>query len=1117
MGRRGLLFPYPAVDPVCIGGMPPGKEDVFMRKGRRRGLSLLLVLVMLLGLLPGTAWAAGDEIAVRIGAQAAGSLLCAPQEQVKVSADLAESYGYEDEVDGVSALDVLVRIHEIIFGESFTAETAESMLKVSSGYITCVFGIETSAFGVAVNGEAPMDKTTIFPGGDGYAESYLGLSITQTAIQEGDLVEFFVYQDTSFYSDYYTWLATEEGRVDYVVAQTNEPMSLSVKGYCYAFYSTTTDLSLRDGSALATYGACEDLPVVLVAADTGAVTETGVTADENGDFIISFDTAGTYFLSVQGDEYTSVIMPWCVVEVKDTLTETDKVSAALANLGETDLVGKNPSLSTLNQNLTLPQATYSGTKISWSLETQDSSVIGYYPEYGGEYLTTVYIGDAKAYSVSATLTATISSTEDEEIYKTKSFALTVPAAESDDADQATVVDYGSIMAGIASNWSEGETEASSIAENDLPWAVVDMAAYGSALGTTEQERYESLLGQSGNSAQAKYILAEYAQKKNVTAPSIPEYPDVWSAPSVLLARIAGGSGVSGDNTALITCMTSYLTGSERDVDTVAAMLPALAPYYDEPDVKSVVDTAVTWLSSQQSEGGTWKGNANSTAVVIVGLSALGIDAHTDSRFIKDNKSAVEGLLSFALADNSGFGYGGNVIYNSMATEQGFRALVSYARMKDSNKAYNIYLEAKDSTGVVSAPDITATVKPGDGGSGSGGASKVTVTVSVMVPPEGGAEGQYTYYHDSALYTNLLGGSERVTVSSGTTALSVLKGVLGEADISYRESSGYVTEINGLAAFDHGPRSGWQYMVNGTAPQESASTYTFTQNSTLVWYFTDDYAKEKDAESWNGGTQTGTGAEVKEQADGSYKVTLPKDSTGSVLVTIPKVSEGDLLVIVHADGTQEVVKKSVVQDGTAYLMLDENATVKVVDYVSDFNDVKEDAWYADAVDFTAGRGLFSGVGGGSFAPNETLNRGMVVTVLYALEDAGAQKTAGLFDDVAEDAWYAQGTAWAVEAGIVSGYGDGQFGPNDAITREQLALMLYRCAQYMKLSTGTGASLDGFGDEEEISSWAQQAMSWAVSAGILGGTPEGNLNPGGTATRAEAAVMVSQFVAWMLKSV
>ena len=1073
-----------------------------MRKGRRQGLSLLLVLVMLLGLLPGTAWAAEKQISVKVTVYVQG----VPALDREGEAMLNRTVNVRDENgDGVYSLDeVLLATHQTYAPNG--AEDYQSGFSPEWGSysVSELWGVETTATGFYKN-----HKTTN--------------TVDAEMIKEGDRIDAFVYKDQSAWTDRYCYFSQDGKSLDALSTCVGEEFELTLNYDVWGSISAQPTAPIGVFGTDGTYSKPESLRGEWI---MGEIYMMNPTTDSDGTVKMSFTTPGTYLLTAQYDSenYTDyyndppryyLVPPLCTVTVYED-TPQGHVNAAEDNLTQEVFLSGNGSLDNLSKNLTLPTSTYDKTTITWSLETQDSSVIGYYPEYGGEYLTTVYIGDAKAYPVSATLTATISSTEDEEIYQTKSFALTVPAAESDDAGQATVVDYGSIMTGIVSNWSDEETETSSITENDLPWAVVDMAAYGSALGTTEQKRYESLLGQSDNAAQSKYILAEYAQEKNVKAPSIPEYPDIWSAPSVLLARIAGGAGESGENTALITCMTSYLTGPERDVDTVAAMLPALAPYYDEPDVKSAVDTAVTWLSSQQSESGAWKGNANSTALVIVGLSALGIDAHTDSRFIKNNKSAVEGLLSFALADNSGFGYGGNVTYNSMATEQGFRALVAYARMKDNNKAYNIYLEAKDSTGVVPAPNITATVKP-DGGSGSGGASRVTVTVSVMVPPEGGAEGQYTYYHNSALYTNLLGGSEKVTVSSGTTALSVLKSVLDEADISYQESSGYVTEIGGLAAFDHGPRSGWQYMVNGTAPQESASTYTFTKNSTLVWYFTDDYTKEKDAESWGGGTQTGTGAEIKEQADGSYQVTLPKDSTGSVLVTIPKVSEGDLLVIVHADGTQEVVKKSVVQDGTAYLMLDESATVKVVDYVSDFNDVKENAWYADAVDFTAGRGLFSGVGGGSFAPDETLNRGMVVTVLYALEDAGAQKTAGLFDDVAEDAWYAQGTAWAVEAGIVSGYGDGQFGPNDAITREQLALMLYRYAQYMKLSTGTGASLEVFGDEEEISSWAQQAMSWAVSAGILGGTPEGNLNPGGTATRAEAAVMVSQFVAWMLKSV
>lgn len=1072
-----------------------------VRRGSRRGLSLLLALVLLLGLLPGTAWAADrGAITVKIRVQDSYSFLYA-DEALIVSPGTAERYGYSNgngiDEEQVTALDVLVAAHAAYYGSDFTAESAQTYLKVnSSGNPTEMFGNDnTNKFsGFATNHKYPMDSQ-----GTGY--------LANTApVVDGDVIDFFYYEDTGW-MDYLSWFVDKSGNaIDVFVVEAGKPFEIGLKGFCYMngytdpdaepLYNTESLLSIyeKDGDQLCNVTSEDGMATITLAED------------------------GTYFLTAVGFENNydaPVLSPLCKVIVKEHMTNEDAVAAAAEMLTVSDILTQNKSLQSLSQNLTLPISTYDTTTITWSLDTQDSEVIGYYPEYGGGYETTVYVGAPKSYAVSATLTATISSTEDERVSVTKSFQLTVPAEEADKEEQADAVDFGSVMSGIAAGWADGDTATSAIADTDLPWAVMDMAAYGAALGNTEQERYAVLLGQSDNAVQAKYVLAEYARKNAVTAPSVPEHPDIWSAPSILLARTAAGIESSGDNTALIACMTGYLTGAERDADTVAAMLAALALYYQEADVKSAVDTAVAWLSAQQSESGTWKGNANSTAMVVVALSALGIDAHTDSRFIKNGKSAVEGLLSFALADNSGFGYGGNVTYNGMATEQGFRALVAYARMKDNNKAYNIYLEAKDSTGAVPAPNITATVKPG-GGSGSGGTSKVTITVSVMVPPEGGVDGQYTYAHDAGQYTNLLGSSRKVTVSSGTTALAVLESVLDEAGITYTaDTTGYVTTINGLSAFDHGSKSGWRYMVDGTAPLESSASYTFTKNSTLIWYYTDDYTKETD-DSWTGGGgQTVVDAAIKEQADGSYQVTLPKGSAGSVLVTIPKVSQGDLLVIVHADGTQEAVKKSVIQDGTAYLLLEENATVKAVDYVSDFNDVKEDAWYAGAVDFVAGRGLFSGVGGGNFAPDGTLSRGMVVTVLYALEEAGAQKSESLFADVAQDAWYAQGTAWAVEAGIVSGYGDGQFGPDDAVTREQLALMLYRYAQSMKLSTGAGASLTSFGDEVQISPWAREAMAWAVSAGVLSGTPEGSLNPAGTATRAEAAVMVNQFVAWMLK--
>ena len=676
-------------------------------------------------------------------------------------------------------------------------------------------------------------------------------------------------------------------------------------------------------------------------------------------------------------------------------------------------------------------------------------------------------------------------------------------------------------------------------------------------------------------------LVEAVEQTDISDTNFGSVYNIYTLPYVLIALEQFGTDYQEIIDRLVASALSQESAwLEWRPDGATPMLLALSPFYSSnSQVREVLDRTVEAIAAGQEASGA-TGNAASTGLTVAGMAALGKNP-CEIRHSETGNSLVDGLVSLANDSMDGFegdfsneqGMRGLIAIAGAKSGESYRlydfsngekkpavstvgaenclvkfAVVPGAAQIQVHQGENLVTPVRSGSYDLAAGEYTYTVscdgyatKTGsfivtdqeaaenqlktvyvsltsEGGQGGGESTKyINVTLKVMVPPTD-TDRMYIYKNDRALYTDLLELSMPMKVESGSTVRDVLIQALDQQGVKYKEvSGGYFSSIGGWEEQGRFSTSGWMYMVGSQVPQQSSAQYVLTSSKEITWFYTDDYSKDYGSESWNGGTQTGTGAEIKEQADGSYQVTLPKDSTGSVLVTIPKVSEGDLLVIVHADGTQEVVKKSVVQDGTAYLMLDENATVKVVDYVSDFNDVKEDAWYADAVDFTAGRGLFSGVGGGSFAPDETLNRGMVVTVLYALEDVGAQKTAGLFDDVAEDAWYAQGTAWAVEAGIVSGYGDGQFGPNDAITREQLALMLYRYAQYMKLSTGTGASLEAFGDEEEISSWAQQAMSWAVSAGILGGTPEGNLNPGGTATRAEAAVMVSQFVAWMLKSV
>lgn len=173
----------------------------------------------------------------------------------------------------------------------------------------------------------------------------------------------------------------------------------------------------------------------------------------------------------------------------------------------------------------------------------------------------------------------------------------------------------------------------------------------------------------------------------------------------------------------------------------------------------------------------------------------------------------------------------------------------------------------------------------------------------------------------------------------------------------------------------------------------------------------------------------------------------------------------------------------------------------------FTDVSTSDWFYGAVKFVYENGLMDGVGDNRFAPNSATTRGMLVTILYRLEGEPAVTGEAGFDDVG-DTWYTDAVIWAAANDIVNGIGDNQFGPENTLTREQLVTMLYRYAQNKGYDVTASADLSGYPDADKIQSWAQEAMTWAVAEGIVEGM-DGNLNPAGSATRAQIATILMRF--------
>jgi hypothetical protein len=176
----------------------------------------------------------------------------------------------------------------------------------------------------------------------------------------------------------------------------------------------------------------------------------------------------------------------------------------------------------------------------------------------------------------------------------------------------------------------------------------------------------------------------------------------------------------------------------------------------------------------------------------------------------------------------------------------------------------------------------------------------------------------------------------------------------------------------------------------------------------------------------------------------------------------------------------------------------------------YSDVADTDWFYDAVRFATERGLMNGTGDGTFSPGATVTRAMIVTVLYRLEGEPAVSGKLPFPDVKAGEWYSDAILWAFRNEITLGYDDGNFGPDDPLTREQTVVILYRYAKARGLDVGAAAELGKFADAGNVSDWALDALKWAVAEGIIEGRAADRLAPQGSSTRAEIATILKRFI-------
>ena len=429
-----------------------------------------------------------------------------------------------------------------------------------------------------------------------------------------------------------------------------------------------------------------------------------------------------------------------------------------------------------------------------------------------------------------------------------------------------------------------------------------------------------------------------------------------------------------------------------------------------------------------------------------------------------------------------------------------------------------YIDGKDSTKITLAT----------------GELEVTKTVTITVPVPAGMfqpENLYVKHeHDGKVngYAATLNNNVvTFTNPHGFSTFTIFNDTRS-GSITYKDKDGAVLETVSYTAKDLDSTLKSDYSVSGYSFRGwniDGTTYTVLTtelldkiNNTSV----DATPVLKKNSSGGGSYYDDTYAiKIEDTENGSVKANEDRASEGETVYLTVKADKGyvlDKLTVTDADDEKITVKEKGENEYT-FTMPDTKVTVKAT-FVKEteekpetaelpFTDVTEGNWFYKAVVYVYEQKLMSGVSETEFAPQTSLTRAMLAQVLYNMENQPEATTTGAFTDVPDYQWYANAVNWAASENIVAGMGDGIFVPNSPVTREQMAAILYRYAQYKGYDTTKTADISDFTDGNKTSAWAVPAMQWAVGTGLISGQGDGILAPNGTATRAEVAQILMNF--------
>ena len=416
----------------------------------------------------------------------------------------------------------------------------------------------------------------------------------------------------------------------------------------------------------------------------------------------------------------------------------------------------------------------------------------------------------------------------------------------------------------------------------------------------------------------------------------------------------------------------------------------------------------------------------------------------------------------------------------------FELPAGFVRANDNGTYPNVYVQHK-------GHEYTATVteKPQ-----AEGTTSATTLIATFTNPDGFSE--FTISKNPAAVATI--GQSRYT-----TLQAAIDAVQNDETITLLQNTNENVTVSKAVKFTLASND----KLNGTISAGSRYNLTKTdgQNNTSDYVVT--YVG---GSSSSGSTSTTYNVNVNAATNGAVAADKKTASKGTTVTVTASPSKGyvvDVVKVVDKDGKDVAVTE---KDGKYVFTMPASAVTVTGSFKAEtpapaglpFTDVKSGNWFYDAVKYAYAQGLMTGTSATTFAPNGTMNRAMIVTVLYRLEKSPAVTGASKFTDVPAGQWYSDAVAWAAANKIVNGYDETTFGPMNAVTREQMAAILFRYEQVKGLENVTlEENLNRFPDQNKISAYAIPALQWAVGQKIINGNADGTLDPTGTATRAQVA--------------